>query len=394
MSKTKDKAAVQLAMQAALLARKPTFLARLPRLLKMAALGAVLVATLLPFVLGEEVLPEELPEVPQSVQAGEAPATPIAAGEGAVDLGAADRHAAGGENHERPPFPAFDPSKLTDAQRKAIETNNANARLTQLVAAPDSAVSQQVTGGSVLPVISADGRKPWRVYARPFDALDPRPRVALVLVDMGLSRIASDSALRRLPPNVTFVFDADAPSVKDWLQRARGDGHETVLSVPMEPLDYPQSDPGPNTLLTSLPNADNLGRFFVALKSGSGYIGITSMTASRFATDAAKLQPILEEVKARGLLALDARTGTNALLKDMADRMDIPLAVVARTIDADPAPYAIDAALADIERRAREQGGVVAVASPLPSTLDRLEVWLSRLEKNNIALAPLSAVVQ
>ena len=31
--------------------------------------------------------------------------------------------------------------------------------------------------------------------------------------------------------------------------RAREAGHEVLLEVPMEPFDYPDNDPGPQTLL-------------------------------------------------------------------------------------------------------------------------------------------------
>jgi len=74
--------------------------------------------------------------------------------------------------------------------------------------------------------------------------------------------------------------------------------------------------------------------------------------------------------------------------------MGVPFAVSARSIDDDPSPYAIDQALADIERRVVSEGKVVALVSPLPSSLDRLEVWLKKLGAKGIALAPLSAVVQ
>lgn len=33
--------------------------------------------------------------------------------------------------------------------------------------------------------------------------------------------------------------------------RAREAGHEILLQLPMEPFDYPDSDPGPQTLLAS-----------------------------------------------------------------------------------------------------------------------------------------------
>lgn len=416
MTQNADKEALELAMQAALAARKPTFLASLPRALKLGLLGLLVLFLVLPFIWGGQDA-----SVPVQTGVDEAAFKPVQtqtaqvseekAGQEGLGISPETAPAAGGAPElpaimtEKEPVPAQMPEQIVPevqtrplpdmsaAQKQAAERNDSLALQTQLSAAPEPAVAEKI-GDSILPKSAADGRKPWRVYARPFDELDPRPRIAVVIVDMGLSRVATDAALRRMPPNVTLVFDAQGDDARDWLQRARHDGHETVLSIPMEPIDYPRSDPGPNTLLTSLPNSDNLTRFFVALKSGTGYVGVTSLTGSRFATDAAKLQPVMEEVRSRGLLILDTRTNAHSLVRDMADKMGIPYAVTARSIDENPAPYAIDAALAEIEQRARTEGAVVVIASPLPSTLDRLEVWIQKIAQRGVVLAPLSAVVQ
>ena len=179
-----------------------------------------------------------------------------------------------------------------------------------------------------------------------------------------------------------------------WLNRARQDGHETILAVPMEPFDYPHSDPGPNTLLTNLPNSDNIARLNKALRQGTGYVGITTLSGSRFTTDPTKIKPILETLKQRGLLVLDAHVAPHSVLKDLAKPMDIPIAANAGQIDAIPTPEAIDAALAQIEKTAHLTGRVVATATPLPLTLDRLNIWIKTLQGRGLALAPLSATVE
>lgn len=411
--KVEEKIALQLAMQAALAARKPTFLAYYPRALKLAVAFVLLLLLILPVVwiastsaphgaddhASPPVHEEAADAAQQPAQEAQAPAKPEPQAEASAEAPPLPEADEDGAAKTLPPetSPTFTQTRsgqpLSEAQKQAIAHNDAEAQNTQLPQAPDPAVTEQA-GESYLPKIGADGRKPMRVYARPFDEMDPRPRVAIVMVDMGLSRIATDAALRRMPPNVAMAFDVQGAGTREWLARARHDGHETLISLPMEPLDYPRSDPGPNTLLTSLPNSDNLTRLFMAMKSGTGYIGVTSLTGSRFVTDAAKLQPILEEVKGRGLLILDTRSAPHSLIKDMAEKMDIPLAVSARTIDGNPSAYAIDAALADVEQRARMDGAVVIVASPLPTTLDRLEVWIQKISQRGLALAPLSAVVQ
>ena len=55
--------------------------------------------------------------------------------------------------------------------------------------------------------------------------------------------------------------------------RARGEGHEVLLQVPMEPFDYPDNDPGPQTLLTSLDAGQNIDRLHWLMSRFQGYVG-------------------------------------------------------------------------------------------------------------------------
>jgi polysaccharide deacetylase 2 family uncharacterized protein YibQ len=271
--------------------------------------------------------------------------------------------------------------------------NEQDDRSIKLVPAPDPGLTEDTPLGS-LPRISEDGRQPWQVYARPFNTADKRPRVAIVMTDLGMSRVSSDAAIARLPANVTLAFDAESPVTAAWCGRARQDGHEVLLNVPMEPFDYPRSDPGPNTLLTSLPNTDNLERFLWSLRQSTGYIGITSLSGSRFTTDPEKLRPILDAARKRGLMVFDARVAPHSAMSDMAHDMKLPVAVETERIDQDMSPEAIDTVLGDLEKNARLNGGSIGIASPTPIVLERLNVWLKNLPDHGVALAPVSAMVQ
>ena len=170
----------------------------------------------------------------------------------------------------------------TDVNAPAL--NDQDDRSIKLVEAPDRRVTEDTAAGP-LPRISEDGLLPWQVYARPFNAADKRPRIAIVITGLGMSRAITDQAITQLPPTVTLAFDSQGPVVAAWGGRARQDGHGILLQVPMEPFDYPRSDPGPATLLTSLPNGDNMDRLLTAMRRMVGYVGITT-TAAR------ALQPI------------------------------------------------------------------------------------------------------
>lgn len=260
------------------------------------------------------------------------------------------------------------------------------------VADVDMSLIEDGDGGG-LPKVSADGRKPWQAYARPFNKDDKRPRIALVVADLGMTRGLTDAVINRMPANVTLVFDAQSPAVNAWCARARLEGHEVLLDLPMEPFDYPLSDPGPKTILSTLPMSDNLGRLNMSLRKASGYIGVTTFSGSRLSTDTAKMGSIIDVLGKRGLLIFDARVSPHSALYELAKDRAVPAVEMTRRLDVHLTPEAIDQALAALEDDARAQGVAVGVVIPSPVMLDRIQLWLKGLDNRGIALAPLSALV-
>lgn len=263
----------------------------------------------------------------------------------------------------------------------------------KLTSAPDPSLSEDTPQGS-LPKVGDDGRKPWQVYARPFNTQDKRPRIAVVISDLSLSRTTTDSVLLQMPTNVTLAIDAQSPIAGAWCTRARQLGHEILLQLPMEPFDYPRSDPGPNTLLTTLPNSKNTERLLWALHQGVGYVGVTTVTGSHFVTDSEKLGPVLKEINQRGLLFLDAHIAPHSAAKDLAISMHLPVGVATGRIDQVLTPAAIDDELSQIEKTVQLSGRAIIVVPPLPLILERLKVWLKDLPERGIALTPVSAMVE
>jgi polysaccharide deacetylase 2 family uncharacterized protein YibQ len=164
--------------------------------------------------------------------------------------------------------------------------------------------------------------------------------------------------------------------------------------LPMEPFDYPRSDPGPNTMLSNLPNNENVQRLQASLMQASGYVGVTTLTGTRLTTDPTKITPILDELHKRGLMVFDARVAPHSAITDLARTAHIPVAVNTQRLDQNLSPAALDEALNQIEQTARLNGRAVAMAPPLPVILDRLVPWLKQLQRDGIALAPLSAMAQ
>src|SRR3546814_4284962 len=94
---------------------------------------------------------------------------------------------------------------------------------------------------------------------------------------------------------------------------------------------------------------------------------------SRFTASRAAIEPILQEMKQRGLLFVDRRSTEESLVAALAAEIGVPHAVNDRSIDERQASrVAIDARLAQIERIALTSGVAVALGQPYPVTLERL----------------------
>lgn len=116
-----------------------------------------------------------------------------------------------------------------------------------------------------VPKIAEDGREPWQYYAARYRNPDKRPRIALMFINMGLSRASAEATIGKLPSSVSFAFQPYARETERYMDYARAQGHETFIQIPLEPSDHPNSDPGPHVLLTKLAGPDNVYRLEWAL---------------------------------------------------------------------------------------------------------------------------------
>ncbi len=280
--------------------------------------------------------------------------------------------------------------------------------LAQLPAAPPPALPQPrfVNGNLVsdpallaqtpdgpLPVIAADGRAPLQAYARAFNAADTRPRVAIVIGGLGISASATKLALDHLPPAVTLSFAPYASDIQHWVDGARGAGHEVLVEVPMEPFDFPATDPGPYTLTAAVSADENTRRLSWALSRFTGYVGVTNLLGGRFLGEAGALNPVLAIIGKRGLLFFDNGANSHSLAAETAAQVNTPAVTGAIVLDAVQSRQAIAAKLAELEARANAQGAAAASGFLYPVTIQTVVEWASTLDKRGLVLAPISAAI-
>jgi polysaccharide deacetylase 2 family uncharacterized protein YibQ len=245
--------------------------------------------------------------------------------------------------------------------------------------------------------VAADGLKPFTAYAGGTDADRARaaktPSIAIVIGGLGVGAAKTSDAIMKLPPAVTLAFTPYGSDPGKLVERARLQRHEVLLQIPMEPFDYPDNDPGPQTLLTTLAPEQNLDRLFWHLSRFQGYAGIANFMGARFVVTDAAMQPIVREAARRGLGFLDDGSAPRSVAASLAEGQAMPFARADFSIDAVPTSVEIDRALAKLESLAKERGTAIGIASALPISIERISAWSKSLESRGVMLVPLTTAM-
>jgi uncharacterized protein len=283
-----------------------------------------------------------------------------------------------------------------DAAKPATGLPSPPANEAGAVTLPEVPVAELVEESQYgpLPKVATDGRRPVEVYARPSsyagNGTGGPPRVAVLLVGLGLPDSPPASVIKGLPGPVSIAYGAYGRSLQDAVKYARADGHEVLLQIPLEPNNYPTENPGAHTLLTSLPPEENMKRLQWMMSRYTGYVGVTNLMGAKFEASPEALTPVLEELKKRGLLYVDDGSVHASTTSQIGSTIGLDYAVA--TVQSDGSDIAKQ--LAKLEATAKEKGAAIAVVKVKLGTAKQLADWAEKLQSKGIVLVPVSAVVR
>ena len=197
-------------------------------------------------------------------------------------------------------------------------------------------------------------------------------------------RELTTEALDKLPAPVTFAFAPYGADVDSSSARARSEGHEVLLQVPMEPFDYPDNDPGPQTLLTTLHAEQNIDRLHWLMSRFQGYVGIANHMGARFTATEQALAPVLQETaQARADLFRRRRVGAQPREPDRR-RQQRALRQGRRGHRRGADAGGDRRRAARLETMARERGTAIGFATALPVSIERIAHWAKAAEGRGI----------
>lgn len=216
-----------------------------------------------------------------------------------------------------------------------------------------------------------------------------RPRIAIVVDDLGADRQVAEELLRLNAP-LTFSIFPFQPYSRRIAQKAHDQGREVILHFPMEPRGFPLKDPGEGALFVAMGERELLRQLRKGLEAVPFIKGVNNHMGSRFMEHDDKVRVVLGELKKRGLFFLDSRTTSKSTGYQIARELSLRTGARDIFLDNEADVKDIEAQLERLIKIARDRGKAIGICHPYPSTIKALKEMINKIRAKGIQIVPLS----
>ena len=249
---------------------------------------------------------------------------------------------------------------------------------------------KNITGSKPSPTKASTAA--WLRFAAVTPAQNGQPAIAIVMDDLGIDQRRTGVAID-LPAPITLAFIPYGYRLSTHTRRARENGHELLVHLPMEPLNA-NADPGKNALLKGLTDKQLRSRIEWNLTRFQGFVGINNHMGSKFTAWERGMKLVVETLKDRGLIFLDSKTTKNTVGLRLATALNVPNAARDVFLDNEISIKSIQRQLKLLERVARKSGSAIGICHPHDATVKVLRDWIPNAKKRGFILVPVSAIIK
>ncbi len=213
---------------------------------------------------------------------------------------------------------------------------------------------------------------------------DKVPQIAIIIDDIGYDRKVA-MALCDLHPNITFSVLPFAPFGRSLSERLHKKGSQLMLHLPMEPLEYPEINPGPGAILSSMPPDVLLAQLKKNIRNIPHIRGVNNHMGSRLTTHANQVNQIFTILKKENLFFIDSRTAPKSQCKASARLLKLKFAQRDVFLDNLQDNEYIAGQFRELIRVAKKHGAAIGIGHPYKATLETLSQELPKI-KNRIKI--------
>ena len=219
----------------------------------------------------------------------------------------------------------------------------------------------------------------------------PYPQIGIIIDDLGYD-VSLANALLELDLPLTFSVLPFTPNTRLIARKAWNDGRETMLHLPMEPMDYPAINPGDGVLLVCMDKKMILDTLNKDLRQIPFVAGVNNHMGSRFTKSEEKMGIVLAELKKKGLYYIDSRTTSDTVAFDVAKKMALRTASRDIFLDNHLSENALKIQMERLLSVARNKGSAIGIGHPHKKTIDLLTNFQMTLT-NEAEVVPASNLV-
>ncbi len=216
-------------------------------------------------------------------------------------------------------------------ERQEMDLNYANMILTGQVELENgemlSGLEKENGNRQVLEIRDKQDNQIYQVtlfYVKKNIKRNPKTKLAIVVDDFGIHNDELLDKFCSLDKNITFAILPDQRFSELVMRKAVETGHETLIHIPMEPVSYPQNNPGSNAIYVHLSQREIRKRMERFIKQLPLCIGANNHMGSLATTDETVMRTVLNVLKENDLFFIDSRTSTTSIAYDLARQMIIP----------------------------------------------------------------------
>jgi len=222
--------------------------------------------------------------------------------------------------------------------------------------------------------------------------LKKKPRVSIIIDDVGYDRALAEKFMS-LDAALTLSILPHSPHQQAIARIAHAQGSEIMLHLPMEPLEYPEINPGPGALLSSMSPDELLKALDENLQAVPYVKGVNNHMGSKLTTHSEQIYQVFSVLKRRGLFFVDSRTTEASVCRPSARLLQLPFAQRDVFLDHVQGPAFIRKQFRELARVAQNRGEAIGIGHPHSTTYTILKEALPEL-RQQVELVPASRLVR
>jgi polysaccharide deacetylase 2 family uncharacterized protein YibQ len=219
-------------------------------------------------------------------------------------------------------------------------------------------------------------------------------RIAVIIDDVGYSSATIEEYLK-FNGRLTFSVLPSLSRSREYAELLHRNGFEVMIHVPMEPISYPETDPGPSAILITDTKSDIAHKLASMIEENPFAKGANNHMGSKATQDLNVMRCTLEILKSEGFFWVDSLTTNASLGYGLAKELKLPATKRDVFLDNEDSFSYINSQFERLKQIAKQQGTAVGIGHiTKKNTLGVLRYQLPLLNSQNFKLIHASEAVR